>query len=439
MAETAPPDVLADFPYPKAMELYPTLRQSRLASFDACALEAKFDEEYRRGWGGHLAAGGQILHRVVAKMLEQMANTGEVTMDPEDGLAILRECLRQHDVEPRDVVNIPFQVIKDLRWVVVKFCHENVFDIQHLADTELRLRVPIAYENPKGGYVPRILTGQVDALFVPEPDWAVIPDWKFTWALPPANELSEGGYFQQRCYGFITMKRFPAIQRVTLRETYVKLKDEVTGGSPVREATVFRNELPEIEEEMSALCERWDRAVEHGTWPLPEDGSMPELWQPSPGSHCSYCPRPTACPIFPDARVEGAIENEEMAKTWAAQMVVAKAAQEQRAKALRAYAKAHGPVPIRNAKDPNRVVGYKASTRTSRPTQEELEQALEEQGADLDPRSLFKTQTQTRFTQHTHDPIEEQEVDRELEAALRESVAQAEAARQGGPDGNDGN
>lgn len=416
MAETEPQPTI---PYPTAKQKFPTLRQSLLSTFDACALGAKFDLEHRKDWTSHLAAEGQIFHRFAAKALKMMSDLGNATIDPEDGLAILRDCLRQHDVDPRDRVNIPAKLVKRLRWVVVKWCYENVFDIAHLVDVEQRLAAEVSYGD--FSEVNRMITGQLDCLFAPEEDWAVVPDWKNSWALPPINEVSERGYFQQRVYGLLVMKTYSVIQRVTLRETYVRLKDKNTEAAPVREATVFRSELPAIEEELATLAENFDRCVEQGTWPL-VPGEMPELWTPSPGSHCSWCPNPTACPIFPSARVEGAIESEEQAERWAAEAIVAKAAYDQRTKALKAWNGAHGPTKVRHAKDPNRVIGYRQGSRTSRPTQKEVEAALREQGADLDVKTLYKTEAVTRFEQHSHKEPEDAAVDADLMNVLEASI-----------------
>lgn len=413
-------------PYPNALEKHKTIRQSLLASFDSCPLETKFDLEYRKGWSGHPQARGTIFHRMAAKALEQMAQMEERMIDPGDALAILTECLRQHDVPPRNVVAIPASQIKDLRWVTVKWATENVFDIEHLASVEDRMQVEIEYPNPRGPAVKRKLTGQVDALFIPEPDHAIIVDWKETWALPRESEVSERGFFQQRFYAMLVMHRFPSVNRVTLRETYVRLKDEVTETAPIREATVFASELEMIEREMAAMAERFDRATEHGTWPL-VPGETPELWTPSPGSHCSYCPRPTACPIFPDARVQGAIETEEQAKLWAGQSIVAKAAQKQRDQALRVWADQHGSIPVRSAKDSTRVLGYRTAKRTARPKQDEVERLLIEEGPHADVGKLYKTTTTSRFDQHS--PTEAEDIpdapeDIPLLGALEQSLAE---------------
>ena len=248
MSEQLPP------PYPKAMERFPKLRQSRLSTFDQCALGARFDEDYRAGYSGHPQGRGQIFHRFAAKALASMWQNQESQIDEEVALSILRECLRQHDVPDSEVVNIPFSQIKDLRWVVVKWAADNTFALEYLADIEQRIDATIQYPHPEGGWVDRVVTGALDALFVPEPDWAVVLDWKDSWAMPPAKEgnLSDAGYFQQRFYAYLVLRRYPAINRVTLREHYVRY-------SEAREATIFRSQMEDIGEEIAALAERWDR------------------------------------------------------------------------------------------------------------------------------------------------------------------------------------
>lgn len=405
-------------PYPDAVSRFPKLRQSRLSTFDQCSLLSLFDEEYRRGWSGHPQGRGQIFHRFAAKALAQMAELGERQIDQEVALAILRETLRQADVPDNEVVNVPFSQVKDLRWVVVKWAHDNEFDIEFLADIEQRIDVEIAYENPEGGMVPRVITGALDALFIPEPDWAVVLDWKDSWALPPKADLSGTGYFQQRFYGYLVLRRYPSIERVTLREHYVRYSES-------REATVFRSELPDIEEELAALVERWDRTWQHGKWPL-ADGEDPVLFTPSPGAHCAFCPRPASCPIFPAARVEGAITDEETAERWAAEQLVAKAAVNQRDKALKAWASARGPIPVKHAKDPNRVLGYRESRRTKRPTREQLEAALAEHGAGVPMDNLFEESITSRFDQHTRQDAADMPDDADLMNALEESIKQQE-------------
>lgn len=432
------------FPYPTAVERFPTVRQSLLSKFDECALSAKFYIDLEGGdghgnWNSHPQARGIIFHRFASKALLAMEEAGENTIPRDVALEILRECLRQHDVDARDQINIPFSQIKDLRWVVMKFAKDNAFQISQLASVEERLEAIVEYEGPDGVMVPRMMTGQLDALFMSTPEHAVVLDWKDTWALPAPKDLSEKGYFQQRFYGFLVLERYRAIQEVTLREHYVRHDPgDGVGSGNTREATITREHLADIREEIAALVERFDRAVEHGNYPperiLDEKGNDTGqneevvLWVPAPGKHCGWCPRPSACPIFPDARVQGAIETPEQAERYAAEALVAKAALDQRQKAMKAWADVRGPIPIKHAKDPNRVWGHRKAKRKARPTKAELENALMVEGANVDVDRLYVEHTQAKFEQHTRDPAETEETpdDAGLMNALDESVKRIE-------------
>lgn len=426
---------LSDVPYPTAIEKFPTVRQSLLATFDTCALASRFSLDHEQGWNTHVQGRGIIFHRFAAKALLAMVASNERLIPQDLALEILRECLRQHDVEPRDQVPIPFSEIKDLRWMVVKFATDNEFDIELLASVEERLEATVEYDRGDGFGVERRITGQLDALFFPEPSHAIVLDWKTGWALPPPKELSEDGYFQQRIYGFLVLRRYPGVDAVTLREHYVRHHPGATVGTGnVREATLTRAQLPDVEEEIAALVERFDRAVEHGNWPPKKDEETGEteklvLWTPSPGKHCSYCPRPGACPIFPDARVEGAITSPEMAERFAAEAAVAKAALDQRMKAMKAWGDVRGEIPVKDAKDPNRVWGYKSHMRKERPTRETLEAAIAVHGPKVNLDELYVERPATRFTQHSSPGVPEEPGDSSLMEALEESVKQMESGK----------
>jgi hypothetical protein len=90
---------LSEVPYPTALAQYPEIRQSILSAFDLCALEAKFDLDYRKGWSSHPQARGQIFHRFAARALTEMNHQNERTIEVDVALAILHEVLRQDDVD----------------------------------------------------------------------------------------------------------------------------------------------------------------------------------------------------------------------------------------------------------------------------------------------------------------------------------------------------
>lgn len=434
-------------PYPKALEAFPTVRQSMLSSFDRCGKMTQFDLLYRRGWDAHHQARGVVFHRVAARCLREMAILGETSIEVDVALAVLHEVLRQDDIDRQcpdcfsmnirpgispdgnrlcgdcgqtfetELTNIPMSEIKDLYWTTIKWANENEFDVANLYSTEERYRAPLAYTNRLGGPgVERVLTGQLDALFLYEHEGrAVVLDWKDTWALPGPTEVSFGGYFQQRFYGWLVMKNFKQIESVTLREFYERYSEG-------REATVFASQLDDIEDELAALAERFDRAYEE------------DVWRPSPGKHCSFCVAPTKCPILKEGRMEGRIVDEADARSKAGQLVVVEEIKKNLTSSLKAFADASssGEIPVRTSKG-KAVMGFQRSERTERPTKQQLEDAIAAAGGiehvNLD--DLYVTKMGTRFGLYTPSTdVEKAQEDAELLAQLEASVAEAHARRE---------
>jgi hypothetical protein len=405
-------EMTVEIPYPKALEAFPTVRQSLLSRFDECALATQFDLRYRKSFSDAASGRGIIWHRAAAKLLREMAAHGEDSIEVDVALAILLETLRQDDVPLDDIVNIPMREIHDLLWMTKKFAGETRWNITGLVDIEERLSWKVYYPNPHGGFVEREITGQLDALFAEgaELDRGVVIDYKTGWWLPPPSEISEGVFFQQRFYALLVMRNHPSLQSVTLREFYQRY-------SQSREATLYRDQLDEIEQTISALVERFDRSVQE------------DHWAPSPGGHCSYCPRPTACPIFPTAKRTGRIASAEEAETVAAQVLVAEAAIKQNKEALRVWAGAHGSIPVKDAKA-DRVYGHRVTKRTERPTREQMQQAIAT-GESLD--SLYRETVSTRFEVHIPKPELEVEDETDLLERLERSVALAQERKREEP------
>jgi hypothetical protein len=390
------------------IEAYPRLRQSLLAVFDRCGLSTKFEIEHLRGWSNHDQVRGTVFHRVAARCLEELAEQGEAKIPVDVALEVLEDEIRMATIDvacpschseaipagggqlscgecgrrwTTEFAALPAEQVAQLRISVITFAARNEFDVSQLVGVEERLRCPVRYFRSDGASVERELSGQLDALFF-DGERATVLDWKDTFGLPPETGLSFGGYFQQRFYAFLVMSHYRAIQSVTLREHYVRLTE-------FREATVGRDELADIEAELSAVAERFDRAVRD------------DLWAPSPGKHCGFCPRPTACPIFPDARGEGAITDAETAERYAAEALVAKAAYDKRQKQLKAWANVHGPVAVADAKG-RRAWGYVPKSVTVKPdadaVRDEVERARRE-GRPPDIDALYRRRSQTRFEQ----------------------------------------
>lgn len=427
---------LSDSPYPKAVARFPRVRQSLLSAFDDCALQAKFDLDYRRGYASHPMGRGTLFHRFAARALQEMALHQQSRIDPDTAVAILQDVLRQHDVddvchEPHcdrparvlpeaerdpdgrelicdaghrhysEVVNVSARHRADLQWIVRKWANDNEFDVSHLVDVERRLQAVVRYPNPVGGSVERLLTGQLDAVFVDPHDarHVYVLDWKDTWKLPPPTEISFEGYFQQRFYAFLVLSSLRTVERVTLREFYVRYSEP-------REATLTRQDMVAIEPDIAALVERFDQAVER------------DVWRPTAGKHCSYCPRPAACPIPVAVRGEGRIVSEEQAARIGAQVLVAEAVLDQARKALQAYVERNGPVPVKDSKG-RTVWAYKKTSTQIKPTADQVRAAL---AVGEDPATLFRERSGTRFGKYNVPPGQEQVEDDALTAALKASL-----------------
>ena len=339
-------------------EVFPTIRQSYLSRLDDCSLALLFDLE-GADYSSHPQARGTLFHRFTAEALRTMQREGERRIPVGEALEILYEVLLQRDVPESERVRIPMRELPLLRIGVIKWAGENEFNVDRIAAIERRLSASLNYVAPTGELIERTLTGQVDLLVMNPPDGATVVDWKMTWALPaeptgdpdPTRHLSYEGYFQQRFYGWLVMRSFPAVQSVTLREVYPLV-------SGLRKATLLRSDLEDVERELAILAAEFDARVQAG-------GESP-LWSPSPGKHCSYCPRPGDCPIEAEARGEGAIEDGDMAKRYAAQFVVADQVRKHRVKALKAWVDRSGEaVPLKSAKG-RYVMGWKETANGRR-------------------------------------------------------------------------
>lgn len=452
-----------EHPYPLAVERFPTIRQSLLSTFDNCSLTSRFDAEYRQGWSTPWQARGQMFHRFAAEALREMARLNEEEIPVDAALEILRDVLRQdradrkcpkcdsEDILPgidmetgqrecsnghrfeTEFVNVSLAMVKDLYWIVIKWAHEHTFSIADLADVEQRLQATVVYPHPSGGFVRRVLTGQLDALLVSGPDLslATVLDWKDTWGLPAEHdegqddEVSFGGYFQQRFYAWLVMSNYQSIEKVVLREFYVRF-------SAPREVSLSREHLPELEREMGALAERFDRQWDEYLRLPAEEREKKAPFRPTPGKHCNWCIRPGACPIPAFARLDGRLIDEAAAEEFARQVIVAEAVLKQGRAALRSWADVHGPVPIKDAKGA-RAMGYVESNRVERPSLEDLEKAERIKGGPLDSvevRALYKHKRSTRFQTFVPRGVDEGAAEATLQQQLEASIEAAREAQE---------
>lgn len=367
MASDPAPTPLPSGPvsYAEVKEILPTIRQSLLATFDSCPLQALF--EMRHAWNvtTHPAAVGILFHRFAAEALKTLQATGNRQIPTQEAMEILYEVMLQRDVPEYDRVHVPSRELPKLRLAVLKFSKDQSFSIERLVAVERRLFAEIPVVTPDGGIDTRTFSGQVDALSFDPPDGAIILDWKTGWSLPPEprfeeeefawseteaqRRLSWQGYFQQRAYGLLVLKAYSNLERVTLREVYV-LRNQV------REATIYRADLEHVERELGWLIQGLDRAIMAGPKHA-GTGNAKDPWPTSPGKQCSYCPKPHECPVDPDYRTEGAIKDADDAARFAAEFQVADRLRTHRREALKTYCEIHGQVPLKDAKG-RRVIGF---------------------------------------------------------------------------------
>lgn len=332
---------------------YPSYRQSLLSKADNCSLSTLFDLE-GNDYTTHEQARGIIFHRYAAELLRTLWRTGEHQIPHEEAMQILYEVSRQREVEPHEVVVVPARERRLLRICALALANTPL-DMSKVLEIETRHTATLNYDHPVHGRVERTISGTPDVVVADPPHGLVVIDWKTAPSAPaptPTNEqgdevqahwtgdhlhVSYEGYFQQRFYALLLLRAFPEIQYVTLRERYVLPRES-------RNATVPREALEHIEQELAVDVELLDRAI--------EGGSASELWKPSPGKHCDFCRRPTSCPIEAEAReLEGGVTSQAQAERIAAETIVAQRIYKDGMEACKAWHDATSrPIPVRNAK-----------------------------------------------------------------------------------------
>lgn len=440
-------------PYPRAVARFPRLRQSQLAHFADCPLSAAFamraalppedaGQLATSGWSDHRQAGGTLAHAVVARALAEMMAAGHERVSPDAVTEIFNDEIALRKMAPGARFALSAVELTDMLRVLRKWARDNEWTVSEIAGVEMRLETIVQY--PDGNpdridqrWVDRTLTGQLDLLLISDDDHATVVDQKSGWGLPPARGTeSEGGsfktddkiegYFQQRFYALLVFRTFPSIKSVTLREFYLRRSEP-------REATIWREDLPQLLAEFGALAERFDAAYEaqapdhvavslHGAArdvvrALDGDGDdltaldrlrdlidgnavpLHRAWPPSPGGHCSYCPKAHDCPVDPDLRGDGAIETPEQAVAIAGEFMVARRVMEARRGQLGRWSEVHGPIRVRDGKR-IRFFGYVMARHTSKPGPEEVARAVAD---GRDPRRLYKTRTRTEFRDFSPD------------------------------------
>lgn len=389
----------------RVSELYPTVRQSVLSTWDDCPLSSYFELAFDQGWSTHPQAAGTIFHRFAAECLRTMRTTDNATIPTQEALEILAETIRQRGLPLHERVRIPLREIPVLRMAAIKFAKDNKFTVRKIMDIEKRLEATLAYVDENGEIRERRLTGQPDVLIAEGSSELIIVDWKKTWALPPEKDpeaenpgISYHGYFQQFFYAWLIFKNYPSIKKVTLREFYAMR-------TKARSATLHRGELEKIEERLGIAVMEFDAALAFGKPKKLKLGKSLGPWQPQPGKHCSYCAASHRCPIPKTRRETIVVRTPEQASEAVAMLAVIEPLRKKIREALRPWVEENGPVAAKWSKG-RLVFGLKAN-KNGRP--------------DL---KFFTPEGADR-------PIERMPEDRPMEDALRRAGEEARELKAG--------
>lgn len=333
------------------------LRQSTIARFDNCPLSLLLGEiAPERRQPSNLAATGTLFHRWVARVIRIMRQTGEIRFGVDQGMDILQEIIAQRDIPDEDVVHVPMGELKWLRIICTRWCEGGDFNAARVIAVEEELSGVIKVPDGHGGFYDRIVTGHPDCIVADPPDGVIVPDWKTGWT-PPAKlgyedqqmrnqasvtreeKLTDQGYAQQVIYGVLILQNLPAINRVTLREVYLRHGE-------YREATVDRYNLERLTDILGGVIAQIDAAFEAG----PES----KRWFPTAGPHCGICPAPRHCPL---KEWEGIPDTLDEAQLLAREWIVAGQVRKERLPLLKGWVEANGPIPIEAGKG-RREVGW---------------------------------------------------------------------------------
>lgn len=279
-------------------------RQSLLQGFTTCprrTLHAmKVDDDLAVGWVGHAGDLGTAFHAVAREILRTLWKQGERQIPTQEAVEVMYEVIQTLDFA------LPYEALDELRWLVLGFC-DYKWDPRRILALEERLETDV--ECPDG--VTRVLKGQPDVLLADPPDGLIVIDFKSGRARPrgPRTEPEPGEVVEGRqyladtyqgdVYSLLGLRKYPAAERVVFRELHLR-------SGQVRQNTLSRPELEHVERKLAATMMLLDRAIGEG------EGS--KLWAPRPGSHCArQCPVARSCPVPPEQRGEGGIEDETQA------------------------------------------------------------------------------------------------------------------------------
>lgn len=251
---------------------------------------------YRRWSGGapsHHLNRGSLFHIWADTALNYLIERNEPKLPGEVGKDILLDVLKANPT-----LAVPARerdVLRELVWnwcekVVIEDPRERIAGIEvpmnlQIGDWTIRCRLDLVLTNPQ----------RVGKIIDWKTSWAL--DDNMEWvendldALEPGQRLKWGGNFQTQVYALavadgLTNDGLPLghdIDQFVLEQQYPRYKWR--DGLARRRAVIRRQQLLDFRLDLEAQLERLEASLES------------RLWQPTPGSHCSTCPAPRACPL----------------------------------------------------------------------------------------------------------------------------------------------
>jgi RecB family exonuclease len=293
------------------------LRQSLLSGFEQCGRRTlaalQTNSDWATGYTEVSADLGTAMHAFAYQYLRTLRRTGEPNMAFSEAAEILAEVYVKLDFV------LPTAEREELHWLARGFCHFK-WNAKRILAAEKRLMIEVYGEDGIG----RTITGQPDLIEADPPEGIEIVDYKSGRGRPPSPrgqkdaEYAEGkqylsarGHFQLDTYGAMALEHYKMAE-------YVKLKELHLRSGQVREAKLYRSELPRVLRELGHHAQMLDRAV--------KEGPTSKLFDPRAGGHCArQCPVSTSCPIPREQRGIGAIDSDERMDEAAAAFVVSHA------------------------------------------------------------------------------------------------------------------
>jgi len=322
--------------------------QTMLNYHDRCDRAAYLYRRWSGGAPAHALNRGTLFHIFAERGLRHMIDEDEPQLAPEVGKDIMLDVLRDNPT-----LAVPARerdVLRELAW---NWCEGTTIN-------DPRRRI-VGIEEPMTLKIgPWTIRARIDLIL--QGQYLDVTDWKTSWALddsvefeasgelivdPRSGKAKWGGNFQTQVYA--TLLAFGAnadglalghdIDFFRLRYAYPRWlrRKGPTAELATKECVVRREQLIDFRLDLEVQLDRLEASLDSGEW------------QPTPGTHCSECPAPRACPLPRHLRGDSQLpldapleEATALAQWW--NFTTADTRDVKRR--LKAWAKVSGPIPI---------------------------------------------------------------------------------------------